>query len=944
MSAPQQNPVQARSFSLQNESSYAVLRGYVDLFLAHRDGPRKHLLRVESPGRIYGLGEPVAEDETVLAVPGPEAEVLTDSGGFRLLDGIELEQSAAWIDALTRSVAPATRPTRMDLLVAGQTTAMDSKPISPRAGLVWIRPLEGEAFFVGDRSLAPLAGEPWFPLAASGWVEPAEAMQFATRGDAVMQDELPSASLRQFHRMVQILWIAAAEARGAKERSRALRQAGADRVRMQEALRQLAAPLHVQGLPLQQNMDLPWLACCQRIGAVSGISFIAPAQSEATEVSEVIPSIARASGVHTRKVLLVEGWWTKEHEPLLAQRAEDKSPVALLYARGSSWIFSPDSGKEVAVSADVAAALEPFATAFYKPFPEGPVNAGGLLRFALNRHRSELRGIALTSMAAAVLAMILPVATGYVFDRVLPPSHRTQLDLIAVLLVLIAIGSGLFNWARGALLLRLEGHMDKVVQAAVWIRLLDLPPSFFRRFSAGDLASRGLGIQAMREALTGTVVTSLLSGIFSLVSLAVLFYYSGRLALLAVFLTAMAFAFVTVCGYLQVRRQRNLATVQGHLSGLSLQMMYGIAKIRIAAAEPRAYLTWARQYSLQTQEQLAGRRISNWVLSFNALWLPLCTALIFAVYLKLLADPQAASSKLTTGDFVGFLSAFAVMLQGCLGFSAALIGVLSVAPAYERALPILQTPTEAGSARTAPGELYGAIRVDRVSLRYAADGPLAVNAVSLNIRPGEFVAFVGPSGSGKSSLLRLLLGFEQPESGSILFDGKDIAHLDPQLVRKQIGVVLQAGRIAAGSILHNITGSLEATLEDAWEAARMSGFEADIQNMPMGMHTVLGEGGGTLSGGQRQRLLIARALLKKPRILFFDEATSALDNETQATVSRSLEQLDATRIVIAHRLSTIERADRIYVIDRGRLVQQGTYQELSMVEGPFADLARRQIV
>jgi ATP-binding cassette subfamily C protein len=516
--------------------------------------------------------------------------------------------------------------------------------------------------------------------------------------------------------------------------------------------------------------------------------------------------------------------------------------------------------------------------------------------------------------------------------------------LVALVLVLIAVSSSIFEWARGALLLRIEGRMDRVVQAALWSRLLDLPPSFFRRFSAGDLATRGLGIQAMREVLTGTVVTSLLSGFFSLVSLGVLFYYNVHLALLASSLTAVAFALVTVCGYLQVRRQRNIATVQGRLSGLALQMMHGIAKIRIAAAEPRAYLTWAREYSVQTTEQLGSRRISNWVLTFNALWLPLCTVMIFAAYLLSLSDPKAGATPMTTGDFVGFLSAFAVILRGCLGFSAALIGVLSVAPAYERARPLLQTLAEAGAGRRPPGILHGAIRVDCVSLRYLADGPLAVNAVSLSIRPGEFVAFVGPSGSGKSSLLRLLLGFEQPESGSILFDGKDLAHLDPQLVRKQIGVVLQGGRIAAGSIFSNITGSLEATLEEAWDAARMAGFEADVQSMPMGMHTVLGEGGGTLSGGQRQRLLIARALLRKPRILFFDEATSALDNETQAIVSRSLEQLDATRVVIAHRLSTIERADRIYVIERGRLVQQGTFQELRAAEGPVADLAQRQIV
>ena len=944
MSAPTHDPNQQaatpaapiRTFPLHDHGCWTVVRGYVDLFLVHREGPRAHLLRVEAGGCILGLGPAVSGERSVLAVLGPEAEI--DSNAAKVLGA---DAAEAWIEALTGTVAPKSRPTRTDLLLPGTTTAMDSMPVTPRDGLVWVKPLQGISYFLGRHDLAPIEPGTWFPLSASGWIEPAEAMQFESA--KVAQIGLEERPFDAFHRLVQHLWNHAAEERDQRDHARALRQGGADRLRMQEALRRLAAPLSSGDLPASEGMELPWLACCKRIGAASGIDFVAARGYESNDPKDIVQAISRASGVRSRRVLLAEGWWRQEHEPLLAQRAEDKSPVALLFHHGRSSIFDPGTGTETVATAEAAASLEPFATAFYRPFPEGPVKVSGLLLFALSGLRQELTGILLTSFAAAALAMVLPVATGYVFDRVLPPSHRSQLDLIAALLGLIAIGTALFDWVRGALLLRMEGRMDKSVQAALWSRLLDLPPAFFRRFSAGDLATRGLGIQAMREVLTGTVITSLLSGIFSLVSLGVLFFYNVHLALVASLLTAVAFMVVTGCGYLMVRRQRNLAAVQGRLSGLALQMMYGISKIRIAAAEPRAYLTWARDYSLQTEEQLASRRLGNGVLTFNALWLPLCTALIFAVYLTALADPTSGST-MTTGDFVGFLSAFGVMLSGCLGFSAALIGVLSVAPTYERARPILEAAAEAGAGRTPPGPLYGAIHVDRISLRYLADGPLAVNNVSLSIRPGEFVAFVGASGSGKSSLLRLLLGFEEPESGSILFDGKDLAHLDPQLVRKQIGVVLQGGRIAAGSIMDNITGSLEATADEAWEAARMAGFEADIQNMPMGMQTVLGEGGGTLSGGQRQRLLIARALLKKPRILFFDEATSALDNHTQATVSRSLEQLDATRVVIAHRLSTIERADRIYVIDRGQLVQQGTYQELSAVEGPFADLARRQIV
>jgi ATP-binding cassette subfamily C protein len=264
-------------------------------------------------------------------------------------------------------------------------------------------------------------------------------------------------------------------------------------------------------------------------------------------------------------------------------------------------------------------------------------------------------------------------------------------------------------------------------------------------------------------------------------------------------------------------------------------------------------------------------------------------------------------------------------------------------PTYERAKPILETLPEVDEMKADPGELTGELEVSHVSFRYREDGPIVLKDVSVQVKPGEFVALVGPSGSGKSTLFRLLLGFEKLEAGAVYYNGRDLVGLDIREVRRQIGVVLQNGKLMAGDIFTNIIGSSLLTLEDARQAARMAGLEDDLKAMPMGLHTVISEGGGTLSGGQRQRLLIARALVHRPRILFFDEATSALDNRTQAIVSESLDNLQATRIVIAHRLSTIMNADRIYVLQDGRVVQQGTYDELIQAEGVFADLAKRQM-
>jgi ATP-binding cassette subfamily C protein len=300
-------------------------------------------------------------------------------------------------------------------------------------------------------------------------------------------------------------------------------------------------------------------------------------------------------------------------------------------------------------------------------------------------------------------------------------------------------------------------------------------------------------------------------------------------------------------------------------------------------------------------------------------------------------------STLSTGDFVAFNAAYTSFQNALLQMAVALTASLNVVPLYERLEPILQEPPEVDATRTHPGELTGSIEVNHVHFRYTEGGPLVANDVSFTIRPGEFVALVGPSGSGKSTMLRLLLGFETPESGSLYYDGQDLSTLDVREVRRQIGVVLQNARVMPGDVFKNIVGASNLTLDDAWEAARNAGLEEDIRSMPMGMNTMVSAGGETLSGGQRQRLLIARAIVKKPRLLFFDEATSALDNKTQSVVSHCLEGLKSTRVIIAHRLSTVIHADRIIVMEAGRMVESGTYAELMDKNGVFAELAKRQL-
>jgi ABC-type bacteriocin/lantibiotic exporter with double-glycine peptidase domain len=372
-----------------------------------------------------------------------------------------------------------------------------------------------------------------------------------------------------------------------------------------------------------------------------------------------------------------------------------------------------------------------------------------------------------------------------------------------------------------------------------------------------------------------------------------------------------------------------------------LQFITGIAKLRVSGTERRAFVAWAREFSVLQQNTIKSRALTNVLISFQSVFPVAALALIFAYQQSFMSVSDTA--QLTTGEFIAFLAAFLQFTGAALMLSSALVSGLSVVPTYERARPIFRTVPEVTDEKASPGKLTGAIEVGRVNFRYKPDMPFVLRDVSIRILPGQFVAIVGASGSGKSTLFRILLGFETPESGAVYYDRQDLSRLDVQAVRRQIGVVLQSSRPISGSIFNNIVGSAPLTIADAWEAARLAGIEEDIKQMPMGMHTYLADGGEGISGGQRQRLMIARAIVNRPRILLFDEATSALDNYTQTVVTRSLETLQATRIVIAHRLSTIMRADRIYVVNEGAVVDSGSYAELINKGGIFQDLAKRQV-
>jgi ATP-binding cassette subfamily C protein len=521
--------------------------------------------------------------------------------------------------------------------------------------------------------------------------------------------------------------------------------------------------------------------------------------------------------------------------------------------------------------------------------------------------------------------------------------RRLSLELGAGLLAAV-LGQSLFHVAQGFALLRMGTRSESESQTALWDRLLCLRPAFFRRFSSGDLQARVDSIGDIGRALGSATLTLLFSGSVVLLNLALLCAYDAGLAAVAVGIGALVASSTLGAGALIRASRRRLLDLEGRFYGLVVQLVRGVAKLRVAGAGDRAFAHWlTRLTRVQENVQEVSRR-GQWLVIFNQTVPVLSSMILFLLaHERIQAARAGGLDGMSLGTFLGFASAFGVFLAGVGDLSDTAVGLLDVSVATQRVQPILvEVPESAGNKRE-PGTLTGALAMEKVSFSYGGSGPRVLDDVSLAVEPGQFAAVVGPSGSGKSTLLRLLLGFELPDSGVVRYDGHDLSELDATAVRRQLGVVLQGGRLDAVSIFENISGGAPISLDEAWSAAEDAGIADEIREMPMGMHTLLSSGGGNLSGGQRQRLLIARALVRTPRVLLLDEATSALDNRTQAVIARSLERLRATRLVVAHRLSTIRGADRIFVIEGGRVAQRGTFDELAaQPDGLFARLIRRQ--
>lgn len=678
--------------------------------------------------------------------------------------------------------------------------------------------------------------------------------------------------------------------------------------------------------------DNPLISAMIKVAETIGIEVKIPPLRKLYSGQDQFKLIADESGFRFRLVELKGAWYKEDNGPMLAFTMEGDA-VALIPKSPSKYECQTYEGEAREVDEHSAFAK---AYVFYPPLPKEPVSFREMVKLGLKLfRRRDLIWTIILAVAASLLSLLPAMAMQETFNVWIPQNQSVTILIVGFILVAVAISRGLFNMVQSMCILRIQGKVS-ILQNSLLDKLLSLPASFFKQYSSGALAMRATGFAMIQKILSVNVITMIITSSFSIVNGLYIFSISATIGFIAMGLTAVSVFITLIIGKMQMKCQRESLEMSNDISGMVFELITSVSRIRVAGAESRAYLKWVREYAEQRKVEYKRGQLMA-LLRLTTIALPTLSMVVIYYYVSV--------NSISAGGFVAINSAFAIFISSLLGLVQTLISINSVVPQYENTKPIIDGVPEVDSYKTTPGIIQGDIEIKHLYFSYYEGGATILDNISIKIKHGEYVAIIGASGSGKSTLLRLLLGFEKPKSGSIYCGGFDLESVDIREIRKQMGVVLQDSQLIPGDILSNIAGSKkELTEEDVWALLKKVGMDEEIREMPMGLKTMVAEGAGTLSGGQRQKLLIARAIAANPAIIFFDEATSALDNRSQKTVSESMKNLDATRIVIAHRLSTILDCDRILVLEKGNIVEEGTYEELMKKEAYFYKYAKRQLV
>lgn len=655
-----------------------------------------------------------------------------------------------------------------------------------------------------------------------------------------------------------------------------------------------------------------------------------------TELNDQLDYLLEPHGIMRRAVSLPPGWYKDAAGSMLMIYKEGSIPVAVLPGKINGYEFTdPVTLKKCRINDGTQKLFEETGLCFYKPFPQKKLGIKDLLLYmALSRSVSDHAMILISSAILTGIGAILPMLTKLAYGRVLKSGEMNMLLALTAFMISVSIGHLMFGTVSNMITQAVQTKQSVAIEAAVMMRILSLPASFFRKFSAGELYSRVQSISELCKQLASAILSTGVTSLFSLVYIVQVFHYTPALVVPALTITLVTLVFSVVSTLLNTAISRESMKLAAQENGMNYAMITGIQKIKLAGAEKRAFARWARLYSKEAEYMYNPPMIIKMNSVISAAISLIGTVVMYSA---------AIGSGVTYDNYVAFTASYGYISAAFMEISSIALIIAGIRPTIEMVTPILEQEPEVTGGRQIVTRLGGNIELNHVSFRYSETMPDVLDDLSIRIKSGEYVAIVGETGCGKSTLVRILLGFEKPRVGAVFYDGKDINSLDLRSLRRHIGVVMQNGKLLMGSIFENITISAPwLTMDDAWEAAEAAGIAPDIREMPMGMQTMISEGQGGISGGQKQRLLIARAIAPKPNVLIFDEATSALDNLTQRKVTEALDSYKCTRLVIAHRLSTIQACDRILVLRNGKIAEDGTYDELIAENGFFAELVERQ--
>ena len=655
-----------------------------------------------------------------------------------------------------------------------------------------------------------------------------------------------------------------------------------------------------------------------------------------SELEDQLETCLQPHGLMWRRVHLGGKWYRNSMGPILAFRKDNDNSVALLPGPVFGYCYrDPDTGKTHRVNKANASQFSEEALCFYCPLPLKKLGVRDLLIYlAESLNTEDFVFYFVLALTVTLLGMLMTNITRALTGFVLESKDVPLLMGTAVFMISTVFASVLIKTAQQIMMTRISTKASVSMDAAIMMRIINMPPRFFRQYSSGELSTRYGAIGQFCDLLLGNVFSTGISALLSTLYITQIFFYAPSLAKTSLLIIAAGMIMSLISGLIQMRISRELMEKSSKESGLSFALITGIQKIRLAGAEKRAFAKWGHEYA-----DVAALSYNPPMLTRVGTAVSIAINLIGTIFLFFLA----VENKVTPSEYISFNSAYGAVSASFGALTGAALSIAGIGPVLDVARPILETEPEASESREHVSHLSGSIELSEVYFRYDQNMPWVINGVNLKINAGDYIAIVGTTGCGKSTLVRLLLGFEKPDKGAIYYDGKDIANLDLHSLRRNIGTVTQDGTLFQGDIFSNIAISApQMKLEDAWEAAELAGIADDIRAMPMGMQTQISEGSGGISGGQKQRLMIARAVAGKPKILILDEATSALDNRTQQQVAEALDRLGCTRIVIAHRLSTIKNCNRILVLNQGNIQEEGTYDELIAQNGFFAELIKRQ--